>query len=86
MKDLLLFRRMMTPLIVQILFWVLALMTVVSAVVSIVHKDFLIGLATLILGPLIIRIGCEVVIVLFRIHDSLADMRESKIAEATEEM
>lgn len=79
MKDFLLFRRMVTPLIVQILFWLFLVMVLISAVASIMRKDFFIGILTLLFGPLFVRVACEGIIVFFRINDNLADIRQKTL-------
>ena len=81
MKDLLMFKRMVTPTIIQLVFWILVAMTIVSAITAFWHKEIIVGFVTLIVGPLIVRIGCETLIVLFRIHDYLADIRNKAMQE-----
>jgi hypothetical protein len=85
MKDFLAFRRMITPIIIQILFWVgvvacivggLFMMTVGAAYYG-KGAGFLPGLAVLILGPLVVRVYCEILIVIFRINESLTDIRKN---------
>jgi hypothetical protein len=80
MKDFLLFRRMVTPLIIQVLFWLLIIMAIVSAVASMFHKEFLTGILTLIFGPIFIRVACEGVLVFFRINDNLTDIRQKIVS------
>jgi len=79
MRDLLLFKRMVTPIIIQALFWLFIVIILVSAVVSIMRHDFVIGIATLFAGPLVVRVACEMIIVFFRINDNLAEMRNKNI-------
>lgn len=76
MKDFLLFRRMITPVIFQVLFWVALTLVVVSGVVLIATGQPGPGLIWLIVGPVVLRIFSEVLILFFRIHDSLAAIRE----------
>jgi hypothetical protein len=86
LADFLSFRRMITPTIVQIIFWVgtaLSLlvggfMIAVSATganaTSIIGVIY--GLVILLLGPLVTRIQCELLIVFFRMHETLVEIKE----------
>ena len=67
---------MVTPVIIQVLFWLLIAMVLVSVATSFLHKDFTIAILTLILGPIFVRVVCEIVIVFFRINDNLAEIKQ----------
>jgi Domain of unknown function (DUF4282) len=78
------FRRMVTPVIIQILFWVgvgLSVLFALGTIVSGAKSPFggslqiLAGLVMLVAGPLIVRVYCEILIVAFRINDTLSDIR-----------
>lgn len=75
-KDFFLFRRMLLPYLIQVIFWIGLLAIIVLAIVNFYHKLFVLGISTLILGPVVWRIGCEYIIVLFKIQDTAADIRE----------
>lgn len=75
MKDFFSFRRMLTPFIIQILFWLMVILSLVLAIISFVKLQILLGFSTLILGPILARIACEILIVFFRINTSLTDIR-----------
>jgi hypothetical protein len=75
MKDFLLFKRMVTPIIIQALFWLLLVMVISSVISYFIHKEIFTGIITLILGPIFVRVLCETIIVFFRINDNLADIR-----------
>lgn len=81
------FRRMVVPVIIQVIFWVLTGLVVVAGLafagISIASgrsQDVLFGLLGLVVGVplyiLLIRIYCEIVIVLFRINDTLLDIKQ----------
>jgi hypothetical protein len=74
-KDILQFKSLVTPIFVQIIFWVLTAMVVISAVSAIFHGQILTGIVALIIGPLVARIFCETMIVVFRIHDNVAAIK-----------
>jgi len=71
MQEFLSFRKMITPMIIQILFWVLVAACVISALVSFGQGAVLAGLVILILGPVFVRVYCELMILLFKIYDEL---------------
>ncbi|MFW5999771.1 MAG: DUF4282 domain-containing protein [Halanaerobiaceae bacterium] len=84
------FDKMITPSIIKILFWIGIAVSIIGGLIMIVQGataeyggggiQVLIGIFTLILGPISTRIYCELLIVMFKINDKL-----SKIEENTEE-
>ncbi len=76
-QDFFSFRRMLTPLIIQTVFWVALAACVLAGVITMFLPDggVLRGLETLIFGPLIVRIVCELVILFFRMNETLTDIR-----------
>ncbi|MBU0722779.1 DUF4282 domain-containing protein [Patescibacteria group bacterium] len=81
MRDFLTFRKMITPLVIQILFWVGIVTSVFSGIFLIVTADggvfVLQGIFLLLLGPLIVRIYCEVLIIFFRINENLVEIKNN---------
>jgi len=75
MQEYLTFRKMITPAAIQVLFWIGALLFVIGGLVGIAHGE-MIAILTLILGPVAVRIWCEVLIVVFRILDTLTEIRD----------
>ncbi|MBD3182062.1 DUF4282 domain-containing protein [Candidatus Poribacteria bacterium] len=83
--DFLSFRKMLTPIIIQIIFWVGVIFCVIGGVISIVMGavaneaiNVLYGIVLFIIGPLAVRIYCEILIVVFRINDTLTEI-ENKL-------
>jgi hypothetical protein len=81
--DFLLFRRMIVPIFIQILFWIGVVGCLVAGILGIIQgvgarfggaELILAGLALIFLGPFVLRIYCELIIVLFRINESLRDL------------
>lgn len=79
------FKRMITPLLIQGLFWIGAVFQVISGLVYIVKgasSDYgggatvLYGLFLLLVGPLITRVTCELIILFFSINENIADLRD----------
>lgn len=76
MKDFLTFRRMLTPIMIQLIFWVGVIVCIISGIVTLfTDAGILRGLQTLILGPIIVRIACELIILFFRINETLTDIK-----------
>ncbi len=83
MGDFLTFRRMITPIIIQIVFWIGIIGILVLGILIIVDGvrdesdvgEVIIGVLFLIIGPLIWRVFCEILILTFRIIETLADLR-----------
>ena len=76
------FKKMITPIIIQILFWIGVVVCVIGGILQIVSgvstpyggggSIVFMGILLLLLGPILVRVGCELIIVLFNIHDMLA--------------
>lgn len=86
------FEKMITPKIIQILFWIGVAIAVISGIVTIFggvaqmfsrFGDGLIGFfvvlwgfAIIILGTIISRIYCELLIILFKMYESLSSIND----------
>lgn len=77
MLDFLLFRRMLTPIIIQVFFWLGLVLCIVAAIYNFFHHAFVHGLQMLILGPILIRVGSEFFILFFRINETLTDLKNT---------
>lgn len=75
MKDFLTFRRMLTPWLVNILFWLGTLAMLGTAIMDIFKGQYWKGIEIIILGPILVRIVCEILIVFFRMNETLTDIR-----------
>jgi hypothetical protein len=73
--EFLAFRKMITPMIIQIIFWVGVVACVITGFGA-MGQSFFAGLMILLIGPLVVRIYCELLILLFRIHDTLTEIRD----------
>jgi fatty acid desaturase len=89
MRDFLLFRRMVTPYIIMVIFWLAIVLLVIGLVATSVaafagdssnNSPFLlcviwpIGLP---LGVLVIRIYCELLILFFRMNETLTEIKNN---------
>ena len=83
LKDFLSFRKMITPVIIQVLFWVgvagnviFALFIMVSSLTSYIDAaGFFGGLLLLVIGPVMVRVYCELLILLFRMNETLTEIK-----------
>ena len=86
--DFLTFRKMFTPLLIQVIFWIAALVCVARGLSLVwnscstdgrhVHEaGVILGLALALLGPIVVRILCECLIVIFRMNDTLTEAKNA---------
>jgi hypothetical protein len=73
MGDFLRFETMITPAVIQVVFWIAVVIAVIAGIVQIAHGGvgIITGLLTIIFGPIVARIYCEILIIFFRINDHL---------------
>jgi hypothetical protein len=86
MEDFFKFRKMITPAIIQVIFWVGVAICVIAGLVTMGASFnsysggvsvFLSGLLMVILGPIAVRIYCEIIILFFRMNENLSDIKDS---------
>ena len=77
--DVLSFRKLIAPIVIQILFWGAALASAISGIWLILGGSWG-GWFALFLGPLGARLFFEVGIVIFRIHDDVRDIRNAVVS------
>lgn len=88
--DFITFRKFATPVIIQILFWIGVVACFAGGIAIMVASEsgydyyggggssgigIAAGLALMLLGPLFVRVWCELLIVIFRIYDELRGIR-----------
>lgn len=77
MKDLLAFRRMITPKIIKIIFWIGVVLSVIYGLATLIGDGNLLGLLMIIIGPFVVRIVCELFILPFQINETLTDIKNA---------
>ena len=86
MKKILNFDVMITPLIIKILFWIGAAISVLMGLILIVQgfgayigggELILSGLLFIVLGPVVVRIYCEILIIMFKMFDTMKAIQRS---------
>lgn len=92
MSDFMAFRWMLTPVLIQIMFVLGSLVSIAAGFVAIGHGashhnsgQVGVGIALVLLGPIVIRLYAELLIVVFRINASLSDIRSLAIWTAERE-
>ncbi len=81
MKDFLLFRRMVSPLLIQLLFWLGSLVCIFVGLFGLFNHTVMMGLCVLVMGPLVIRLVCEYLIVQFGINRVLQEIKQELVAK-----
>jgi hypothetical protein len=82
-KDFFAFRTMITPVIIQIIFWIGVAVCVISGLIYMSLSSRLgasaplYGLMILVLGPVVVRIYCEILIIFFRINETLTEIKHT---------
>jgi hypothetical protein len=76
MGEYLSFKKLITPLLVQVLFWFAIASNTIDALFY--SDSFLEGVFLLIGGPIVIRIVCEALIVAFEINNTLTEIRDNQ--------
>lgn len=77
---------MITPLIIKVVFWIgvgVSVLAGLSMIIMGLNSTFgsgfqvISGLATIVVCPILVRIYCELLIIMFKMHESLQDIRKS---------
>jgi len=76
MKDILSFKKMITPLFIEAIFYLGVLFVVAGGLIALFHHLYVTGIFMIIICPIIIRIFCELMILMFRIYDRLVEIRD----------
>jgi hypothetical protein len=82
-NDFLSFRTMITPFIIQIIFWIGVALCILFGIGYLLvgsrygHASPAYGLLILFLGPVVVRIYCEILIIFFRINETLTEIKHT---------
>ena len=94
LSDILSFKKMITPMVIAIVFWIGVAVTIVSAIISFFGGialmvngqvgggilSIFLSVVYLVVGPIIIRIYCELIMIFFRIYETLVEIRNNQNA------
>jgi hypothetical protein len=82
-NDFFAFRTMITPVIIQILFWVGVALCFIFGIGAMLVGDRygngspVWGLLIIVFGPVLVRIYCEILIIFFRMNETLTDIKHT---------
>jgi hypothetical protein len=76
MGEYLSFKKLISPLLIQVVFWIAVLFNTVEALFY--AEGFFSGVFRLVFGPIVIRILCEALIVVFQINNTLTEIRDDQ--------
>ncbi|SER24101.1 protein of unknown function [Gracilibacillus ureilyticus] len=80
------FDKMITPMIIKVVFWIGIVITVLSGLGTMISGfnsfyggglQVFTGLLIIIIGPIVVRIYCELLILMFKIYDTLREIRDN---------
>ena len=85
MGDFLAFRKMITPTLAMVLFWMGVVVCVVMGITMLTagKGGVPLGVALLFIGPLLVRVYCETLILVFRVYEVLVEIRDGKTGESS---
>ena len=78
MGEYLSFKKLITPTLVRILFWLALVVIVLHAISLIFGGEFWAGIVYLLLGPVAVRVYCEILIVIFEMNNTLTEIRDNQ--------
>ena len=83
--EFLTFRKFIAPVVIQIVFWLGVVAVIILGILAIIQggraggrygaEAIVGGILLVILGPIVVRLYCEIIIVLFRLYDTLNAIR-----------
>lgn len=85
-NEFLSFDKMITTSIIKIVFYIGAIMSIIGGLITIISgitarygggSQVLMGILIILLGPLFTRIYCELIMVFFKIHENLTEIKKS---------
>ena len=77
MGDFLRFRTFLMPVLIQTLFWIGIVAVVITGLVTMFSDDggFLQGLFVLVIGPVMVRLYAELILLGFKIYEAVDEIR-----------
>ncbi|HOI24091.1 MAG TPA: DUF4282 domain-containing protein [Caldisericia bacterium] len=79
-NDWLFLKKMITPVVIQIIYWLGILVVIILGLIAIIRSfgafgggaiGLLSGILMIILGPIMVRVYCEILVVMFNIYEEL---------------
>ena len=82
MGDFFSFKKLITPIAIQVIFIIALLFVVIGALANMANGEVLAGILTLLIGPFAARIYCEMLIVMFKIHEGIQQVASNTAPQA----
>lgn len=76
MNEYMSFDKMITPVIIKVIFWVAVVLCVFGGLLSMMSENVVGGIALMIFGPLAARVYAELLLVLFQVHSRMNDIHQ----------
>lgn len=73
--DIMTFRKMITPTIVKVLYWILEVIIIIVAIVTFVDGDHLVGITIFVCASLNLRLVAEFILVCFQMNNTMTDIK-----------
>jgi hypothetical protein len=77
LKSFLCFQSMLAPWLIQVVFWVGLALILLTTFVNLFHGEYWQAIKVFFMAPLVLRLGCEMFILFFKINDNLAQIRQN---------
>lgn len=83
MRDILFFDKMLTPLFINVVYWVLLALVLLAGLNSIfgggiTFTGLIVGLITICIGAFLVRVWCELMLVMFKMNEALQEIRKKQ--------
>lgn len=90
MSDFFSFRIMITPFLIRVTFFIGLALIILAALLAPFNMGLVEGLVygtlLLVVGPIVLRVYCELMIVVFSIHECLQDLRRHPASSNAEKL
>jgi Domain of unknown function (DUF4282) len=85
LRKFLSFDEMVTPAVIQVLYWIVIALIVIGLITSLFHGfwGFIGGIVVAVVGFIFWRVYCELILVIFRIHAQLGDIARNTAPRST---
>jgi hypothetical protein len=80
LQDFITFRRMITPILIQIVYWIATAVVIIAGLSQLFTGsgfERMLGLLIIVLGPLAVRIYAELLMVVFRMNETLTEIKNN---------
>ncbi|MFA5840432.1 MAG: DUF4282 domain-containing protein [Candidatus Margulisiibacteriota bacterium] len=79
-KAYLAFDKLITPIVIKVLFWIGAISCILGGLSTMIFireaESIWVGLAMIILGPIVVRVACEVYLLIFKFYDAIVALKK----------